>query len=873
MAEKKVQAPIEKPVETKEMIDTLVAKANVALHEYMQLDQKQVDNIVHEMSLAGLDAHELLAKMAVEETGRGVYEDKVIKNMFATEYIWHSIKHQQTVGVVDENEMEGYVEVAEPVGVICGVTPTTNPTSTTLFKSIIAAKTRNPIIFGFHPSAQKCSAEAARIVYEAAVKAGAPKDCIQWIEFPSIEATNLLMNHPGVATILATGGPGMVKAAYSAGKPALGVGPGNVPCYIEKTADIERACTDLMMSKTFDNGMICASEQAVIVDKELKDKFEAYMKANNCYFLNKEETEKVSNYVINKDKMAVNAAVVGKSAYWIAEQAGVKVPEKTKILIAPLPQPSLDYPLSLEKLSPVLAYFISNSTEQGFAYAAKMLELGGLGHSAVIHTSDNALAEKYGTEMKVGRVIVNSPSSQGAIGDIYNTNTPSLTLGCGSYGKNSVSQNVSTINLVNKKRIAKRRVNMQWFKIPPKIYFEEDSIQYLEKMPDISRAFIVTDPMMVKLGNVDKILYYLRKRKEYCHSEIYSDVEPDPSVECIMRGVDAMDAFQPDVIIAIGGGSAIDAAKGMWLFYEHPDTSFDGLRLRFLDIRKRTFQFPKLGKRTQLVAIPTTSGTGSEVTSFSVITDKQNGNIKYPLADYELTPDVAIIDPQFCMSMPKSITADTGLDVLTHAIEAYVSVMASDYTDGLAIKAIELVFENLRRAYNNGSEDREAREKMHNASAIAGMAFTNAFLGLNHSMAHKLGGEYHIPHGRANAILLPYVIEYNAQKPTKFASFPKYKKFVADERYAKIARYLGLPAKTTEEGVASLVKAIRELMKDLDRPTSIKECGVDEVVFNSKLEELSYKAFEDQCTTANPRYPLVSEIQEIYKKAYYGEAK
>jgi len=873
MAEKKVQAPIEKPVETKEMIDTLVAKANVALHEYMQLDQKQVDNIVHEMSLAGLDAHELLAKMAVEETGRGVYEDKVIKNMFATEYIWHSIKHQQTVGVVDENEMEGYVEVAEPVGVICGVTPTTNPTSTTLFKSIIAAKTRNPIIFGFHPSAQKCSAEAARIVYEAAVKAGAPKDCIQWIEFPSIEATNLLMNHPGVATILATGGPGMVKAAYSAGKPALGVGPGNVPCYIEKTADIERACTDLMMSKTFDNGMICASEQAVIVDKELKDKFEAYMKANNCYFLNKEETEKVSNYVINKDKMAVNAAVVGKSAYWIAEQAGVKVPEKTKILIAPLPQPSLDYPLSLEKLSPVLAYFISNSTEQGFAYAAKMLELGGLGHSAVIHTSDNALAEKYGTEMKVGRVIVNSPSSQGAIGDIYNTNTPSLTLGCGSYGKNSVSQNVSTINLVNKKRIAKRRVNMQWFKIPPKIYFEEDSIQYLEKMPDISRAFIVTDPMMVKLGNVDKILYYLRKRKEYCHSEIYSDVEPDPSVECIMRGVDAMDAFQPDVIIAIGGGSAIDAAKGMWLFYEHPDTSFDGLRLRFLDIRKRTFQFPKLGKRTQLVAIPTTSGTGSEVTSFSVITDKQNGNIKYPLADYELTPDVAIIDPQFCMSMPKSITADTGLDVLTHAIEAYVSVMASDYTDGLAVKAIELVFENLRRAYNNGSEDREAREKMHNASAIAGMAFTNAFLGLNHSMAHKLGGEYHIPHGRANAILLPYVIEYNAQKPTKFASFPKYKKFVADERYAKISRYLGLPAKTTEEGVASLVKAIRELMKDLDRPTSIKECGVDEAVFNSKLEELSYKAFEDQCTTANPRYPLVSEIQEIYKKAYYGEAK
>ena len=859
------------PMDTKEMIDGLVERATAALHAFMDYNQEQIDHIVHEMSLAGLDAHEKLAKMAVDETGRGIYEDKVIKNMFATEYIWHSIKHQQTVGVIDENEMEGYVEVAEPVGVIAGVTPTTNPTSTTLFKCIIAIKTRNPIIFGFHPSAQNCSAEAARVVYEAAVKAGAPEHCIQWIERPSIDATGLLMNHHGVATILATGGPGMVKAAYSAGKPALGVGPGNVPCYIEKTAKLEQACTDLMLSKTFDNGMICASEQAVIVDKAIQDKFETYMKDNNCYFLNKEETEKISNFVINTEKMAVNAAVVGMTANWIAEHAGITVPEHTKILIARLPKPSREYPLSLEKLSPVLAYFVASSTEEGFAYANKMLELGGLGHSAVVHTQDMALAERYGREMKVGRIIVNSPSSQGAIGDIYNTNTPSLTLGCGSYGKNSVSQNVSTVNLVNKKRIAKRRVNMQWFKIPPKIYFEEDSIQYLEKMPDISRAFIVTDPMMVKLGNIDKILYYLRKRKDYCHSEIYSDVESDPSVECIMRGVEAMRAFQPDVVIAIGGGSAIDAAKGMWLFYEHPDTSFDGLRLRFLDIRKRTFQFPKLGKRTQLVAIPTTSGTGSEVTSFSVITDKQNGNIKYPLADYELTPDVAIIDPQFCMSMPKSITADTGLDVLTHAIESYVSVMASDYTDGLAIKAIELVFEYLERAYTKGSEDRLAREKMHNASAIAGMAFTNAFLGLNHSMAHKLGGEFHIPHGRANAILLPYVIEYNSQKPTKFASFPKYEKFVADERYAKIARYLGLSAKTTEDGVHSLMDAVRGIMRATDRPMTIKDCGIDEAVFKSKVEELSYKAFEDQCTTANPRYPLVAEIQALYMKAYYGE--
>ena len=855
--------------ETAETIDLLVGKAQLALYEFLQLDQEQIDTIVHEMALAGLDKHQELARMAVEETGRGVYEDKVIKNMFATEYIWHDIKKQKTVGVLDENEMEGFVEVAEPVGVICGVTPTTNPTSTTLFKALVAVKTRNPIIFGFHPSAQKCSVEAARIVYEAAVKAGAPKNCIQWIEKPSIDATGLLMNHPGVATILATGGPGMVQAAYSCGKPALGVGPGNVPCFIEKSADLHRACTDLMMSKTFDNGMICASEQAVIVEKEIAKDFEAYMTANNCYFLNNEETEKLTKYMFPDPNKGVFAAVVGKSANWIAEQAGLKVPAKTKILLAKLPEPSAQYPLSHEKLSPVLAYFIAKDLHEGFIYSNKMLELGGLGHSAVIHTGNNKIADDFGVAMRVGRIIVNSPSSQGAIGDIYNTNTPSLTLGCGSYGKNSVSQNVSTVNLINKKRIAKRRVNMQWFKIPPRIYFEEDSIQYLEKMEDISRAFIVTDPMMVKLGNVDKILYYLRKRDTYCHSEIYSDVESDPSVECILRGVEAMNQFKPDVIIAIGGGSAIDAAKGMWLFYEHPDTSFDGLRQRFLDIRKRAFKFPKLGQKAKLVAIPTTSGTGSEVTSFSVITDKVNGNVKYPLADYRLTPDVAIIDPQFTHSMPKAIVADTGLDVLTHAIESYVSVMASDYTDGLALHAIEMVFNYLVPSYNG---DLKAREKMHNASAIAGMAFTNAFLGLNHSMAHKLGGEFHIPHGRANALLLPYVIAYNAQKPTKFASFPKYKEYVADERYAKIARRCGLcDAKTpTDKAVQSLIEAIRDLMRQTERPLTLKDCGINEAEFLSKVGELSYKAFEDQCTTANPVYPLVSEIEELYRKAYNG---
>ena len=872
MAEQK-KAKVETVENTKSevqvMVDGLVEKAQKALHEFLNYDQETIDHIVHEMALAGLDKHQELARMAVEETGRGVYEDKVIKNMFATEYIWHNIKKEKTVGVLEENEMEGYVEVAEPVGVICGVTPTTNPTSTTLFKCLIAIKTRNPIIFGFHPSAQKCSAEAARVVYEAALKAGAPENCIQWIDKPSIDATGALMNHPGVATILATGGPGMVKAAYSCGKPALGVGAGNVPCFIEKTADLHRACTDLMMSKTFDNGMICASEQAVIVAKELTKSFEEYMKKNNCYFLSPEEVDKLTKYMFPDPNKGVYADVVGKSANWIAEQAGLKVPEKTKILIAPLPEPSTEYPLSKEKLSPVLAYFVAKDNEQGFAYANKMLELGGLGHSAVIHTGDMKVADAYGIAMRVGRIIVNSPSSQGAIGDIYNTNTPSLTLGCGSYGKNSVSQNVTTVNLVNKKRVAKRRVNMQWFKVPPKIYFEEDSIQYLEKMENINRAFIVTDPVMVQLGNVDKVLHYLRKREQYCHSEIYADVESDPSVECIMRGVEAMRAFQPDVVIAIGGGSAIDAAKGMWLFYEHPETSFDGLRQRFLDIRKRAFKFPKLGTKTKLVAIPTTSGTGSEVTSFSVITDKKNGNIKYPLADYALTPDVAIIDPQFTRSMPKSIVADTGLDVLTHAIEAYVSVMASDYTDGLALQATEMVFHYLKDSYNG---DPLAREKMHNASCIAGMAFTNAFLGLNHSMAHKLGGEFHIPHGRANAMLLPYVIAYNATRPTKFAAFPKYKEYVADERYAKLAWRCGLcnVGTETKTAVNCLIEAIRKLMKETERPLSLRECGISEEEFLAKVDELSYKAFEDQCTTANPVYPLVSEIKELFLKAYYG---
>ena len=856
-------------INVNEMIDGYVAKAQKALNEFMALNQEQIDAIVKAMTLAGLDKHMELAKMAVEETGRGVYEDKITKNMFATEYVYHSIKNEKTVGVIAENDLEDYEIIAEPVGVVCGVTPVTNPTSTTMFKALISVKSRNPIIFGFHPGAQKCSAAAAKIVLDAAVAAGAPENCIQWIEYPSIEATNALMNHPGVATVLATGGSGMVKAAYSTGKPALGVGPGNVPCYIHKSADLEQAVNDLILSKTFDNGMICASEQAAIVDKAIAPKFEKLMKKYGCYFAKPDEIKKLSDYCIDSEKGAVNPVIVGKPATWIAEQAGVKVPEGTKILLAKLDGVGPEYPLSREKLSPVLAYFIVDSTEEGIDRAEEMVMFHGMGHSAVIHANDEDVIQKYAATMKASRLIVNSPSSHGAIGDIYNTNMPSLTLGCGSYGGNSVSGNVTTVNLINQKRVAKRRVNMQWFKVPDKIYFEHNSIQYLEKMPNITRAFIVTDPGMVSLGYVDKILYYLRKRTEHVHCEIFSDVEPDPSIETVKRGAQMMDEFKPDVIIALGGGSAMDAAKGMWLFYEHPDVDFNSLRLRFLDIRKRAFKFPKMGNKAQLVAIPTTSGTGSEVTSFAVISDKKN-NMKYPLADYELTPNIAIIDPQFVMSLPKSATADTGLDVLTHALEAYVSVMASDYTDGLAMKAIQLVFKYFPRAYKNGAEDAEAREKMHNASCMAGMAFTNAFLGLNHSIAHKIGGEYHVPHGRANAVLLPHVIKYNASTPSKFVSFPKYKKFIADEKYAEIAAFLGLPAKTTEEGVQSLINAVIDLMKEVNEPLSFSECGIDEETYMRNVPDIANKAFEDQCTTANPKLPLVKEIEQIMIDAYKG---
>jgi acetaldehyde dehydrogenase / alcohol dehydrogenase len=866
-AKKVVNMDIKKELTAEEKVNVLVKKANKAKEEMLKLNQEAVDKIVKEMAKCGLDKHIELAQLAVDETQRGVFEDKVTKNIFATEYVYNSIKYNKTVGVIEENEEENYKLIAEPIGVIAGVTPVTNPTSTTMFKSIIAMKSRNPIIFSFHPSAQKSSSEAAKIVRDAAIAAGAPKDCIQWIEEPSIEASNALMKNDGVSLILATGGPGMVKAAYSSGKPALGVGAGNVPCYIEKTADTKQAVNDLILSKTFDNGMICASEQAVIIDEEIYDEVVDLMKVYNCYFVNKEEKKLLEGLVINKQTCTINANIVGQSAYKIAEMAGIKnAPKDAKILVAELEGVGYDYPLSKEKLSPVLACYKVKGYKEGIQKCVEMTEFGGLGHSAVIHSNNDDIILEFGEKVRTGRLLVNAPSTHGAIGDIYNVNMPSLTLGCGSMGNNSTTDNVSAVNLINVKKVTMRRNNMQWFRIPERVYHEFGSVSYLEKMADTNRVMIVTDRMMVQLGYVDKLTYHLRKRNNPVMIEVFADVEPDPSVETVLNGANVMRQFKPDTIIALGGGSSMDAAKGMWLFYENPEVDFDDLRLRFMDIRKRVFKFPKLGRQSKLVAIPTTSGTGSEVTSFAVVTDKVN-NVKYPLADYELTPDIAIIDPNFVMTVPKSVTADTGVDVLTHAIEAYVSVMATDYTDALAIKAIEMVFEYLPRAYKDGS-DREAREKMHNASCMAGMAFANAFLGINHSLAHKLGSEFHIPHGRANAILLPYVIRYNATKPTKFSAFPKYKSFVADKKYAEIARYIGLKANTAEEGVNNLIDAINELLTELNIPKTIGECGVSEKDFMASVDKLALDAFDDQCTPANPRYPLVSELKEIYLTAF-----
>lgn len=857
MTQKKILTP-------QEEINALVLRSQKALSILETMTQEEIDLIVHRMAIAGLDQHMRLAKLAVEETKRGVYEDKALKNMFATESIWHNIKNNKTCGIIRESEVDELIEIAAPIGVVCAVTPVTNPTSTTLFKALICLKTRNPVIFSFHPNAQNCSAEAARVVYEAATAAGAPKDCILWIENPSMEKSALLMNHPDVAVVLATGGSGMVKAAYSTGKPALGVGPGNVPAYIEKTARIKQAVNDIILSKTFDNGMICASEQAVIVDDEIYNTVKEEFLRHNVYFVKPDEITALETAMFNEAKTNIKGDIPGQSAESIAQLAGIQVPTGTKILIAELPDVGPAYPLSREKLSPVLAMFRSKNHQEGFAFCEKMLEFGGLGHSAAIHTRNEQLIKEFGTAMKACRILVNSPSSQGGIGDMYNNNIPSLTLGCGSYGKNSVSKNVTTVDLITTKTIAKRRNNMQWIKLPPRIYFEEDSIRYLRTMQHVKRVFIIADTGMVKLGFVDRVVEQLKARPNKVEYAIFADIEPDPSTNTVYKGVEKIKDFNPDTIIAIGGGSVMDAAKVIWLFNEHPDTDFFGAKQKYLDIRKRVYKIEGMG-HTQLVCIPTTSGTGSEVTPFAVITDSETGT-KYPLADYALTPTVAIIDPKFVYNIPKALVGDTGLDVLSHAIESYVSVMASDYTKGLSLQAIKLVFEYLPRSYKTGDPD--AREKMHNAATIAGMAFANALLGINHSIAHKLGSVWHFPHGRCIAIAMPHVIRYNAQEPRKHAMWAKYNYFRADEDYAEIARAIGLKGNTTAELVEALIAAIQKLASDVNVDLTLKGNGVTREDFDAHVDELAELSFEDQCTSTNPKEPLISELKDILIKCY-----
>jgi acetaldehyde dehydrogenase / alcohol dehydrogenase len=868
-------APADGPTEA-EVVDRLVANGAKALAAYASLSQEQVDLIVAKASVAALDQHTGLARLAVDETGRGVFEDKAAKNMFACEHVVHSMTRVKTVGVIARDDIDGMVEIAEPVGVIAALTPVTNPTSTTLFKALLALKTRNPVVFAFHPSAQRCSAEAARIIRDAAVAVGAPEHCIQWVEKPSMETTGLLMHHPGIALILATGGNAMVKAAYSAGKPAVGVGAGNVPAYVHRSADLRRSVNDLVLSKSFDNGMICASEQAVILDAAIYDQALAAFRELHAYVATPAEKRQLETYLFPPVKDGgeprVNAAAVGHSPAWIAQQAGFTVPDKTSIILAEASHVGPDEPLTREKLCPVLTVLRAESTEQGFDLAAAMVAFHGQGHSAVIHTGDTQMAEDYGSRMQTVRIIVNAPSSQGAIGGIYNQLLPSLTLGCGSWGSTSVSNNVSTAQLLNIKRVTMRQNNMQWFKVPPKIYFEPEAIRYLTSMTGVSRVTIVTDATMTKLGYVDRINRVLQRRQNSVTVQVIDNVEPEPSIDSVQRGAALMRDFRPDTIIAVGGGSPMDAAKVMWLLYEQPGIDFSDMRQKFSDIRKRAFRFPVLGELAKLVCIPTTSGTGAEVTPFAVISDPATGK-KYPLADYALTPSVAIIDPLLTAELPPAIAADSGFDALTHATEAYVSVYANDYTDGLALHAIRLIFENLEAAVNDRQRRSDAREKMHNAATIAGMAFGNAFLGIVHAMAHTLGATFHVAHGRTNAVLLPHVIRYNGTVPTKLTGWPKYESYKAPERFQDIARTLGLPASTPEEGVASFAAAVERLRDAVGIQPSFAAIGVDEKAYLAALPQQALNAFEDQCAPANPRMPMLDDMQELMRAAYYGASK
>ncbi|PYG00868.1 acetaldehyde dehydrogenase / alcohol dehydrogenase [Georgenia satyanarayanai] len=857
-------------------IDRLVARAAQAASAYESFTQEDVDRIVKKASVAALNQHGVLARLAVTETGRGVFEDKAVKNIFACEHVTNSMSGMRTVGVVNRDELNGIVEIAEPVGVVAGITPVTNPTSTAIFKALITLKTRNPIIFAFHPAAQESSVAAARVVRDAAVAAGAPEHCIQWVTEPSVEATRELMHHPGVAMILATGGNAMVKAAYSCGKPALGVGAGNVPAWIEASAKLPRAVNDIVLSKAFDNGMVCASEQAVIIDDSVYDAALDEFARLHAYRVTPAEKAMLERFVFGQEAgdtacsgARLNAAVVGRSPQWIAEQAGFAVPADTSIILVEVSGVGPHEPLTREKLCPVLAVLRAADREHGMTLAEQMVELDGLGHSAAVHTEDRATVEEFGSRVKAVRVIWNSPASLGGIGNIYNSFLPSLTLGCGSYGANSVSGNVSAANLLNIKRIGRRNNNLQWFKVPAKTYFEANAIRYLEDMPDVHRVTVVTDATMTRLGFVDRVLDVLGRRPGKVALQIIDDVEPEPSITTVERGADAMREFRPDTIIALGGGSPMDAAKVMWLQYEHPDVVFTDIREKFFDVRKRAFKFPPLGEKAKLVCIPTTSGTGAEVTPFAVITDPATG-VKYPLADYALTPTVAIVDPALTGEMPASLAADSGFDALTHATEAYVSVYANDFTDGMALHAIRLIFANLADSVNGGPRADEAREKMHNAGTIAGMAFGNAFLGIVHAMAHTVGSTFGLIHGRTNATLLPHVVRYNGTVPTKLTSWPKYESYVAPERFREIAEALGLPARTAEEGVESYARAVEELRAAVGIPGSFAAQGVDERAFLEGLDDLAMRSYEDQCAPANPRMPMLEDMKDLMAAAYHG---
>jgi len=860
-------------VDSIETLEEALARVKEAQKKFSTYSQEQVDAIFKAAATAANQARIPLAKMAVEETGMGVVEDKIIKNHYAAEYIYNAYKDIKTCGVLEEDKAYGIKKIAEPVGVIAAVIPTTNPTSTAIFKTLIALKTRNAIIISPHPRAKNCTIAAAKIVLDAAVAAGAPEGIIDWIDVPSIELTNLLMKEADI--ILATGGPGMVKAAYSSGKPALGVGAGNTPAIIDETADIILAVNSIIHSKTFDNGMICASEQAVIVHKNVYQAVKTEFASRGCYFLKDDEIEKVRKTIIVNG--ALNAKIVGQPAYKVAELAGVKVPVGTKILIGEVDSVDPSEEFAHEKLSPVLAMYKAEDIHDAFDKAAHLIANGGYGHTSSIYlnaVTEQAKLDEFASRMKTCRILVNTPSSQGGIGDLYNFKlAPSLTLGCGSWGGNSVSENVGVKHLLNIKTVAERRENMLWFRAPEKVYIKKGclpvALDELKNVMGKKRAFIVTDSFLYHNGYTKPITDKLDEMG-IAHATFF-DVSPDPTLACAKAGAEQMRAFQPDTIIAVGGGSAMDAGKIMWVMYEHPEVDFMDMAMRFMDIRKRVYTFPKMGEKAYFIAIPTSAGTGSEVTPFAVITDEKSG-VKYPLADYQLLPNMAIIDVDFHMSAPKSLTAASGIDALTHALEAYASVMATDFTDGLAKQALKMIFEYLPRAYDNGQTDVEAREKMANAATIAGMAFANAFLGVCHSMAHKLGAFYHLPHGIANALMIEEVIRFNASEiPVKMGTFPQYAYPHALKRYAEIADVLNIGGKSDSEKLENLIKAIKDLKSRVGIKPSIKDYGIDEKEFLERLDDMVEQAFDDQCTSANPRYPLMSEIRQMYLNAYYGE--